>query len=68
MQMMVEVIGFGIGIPKTNIQVSTVNIAKFYVRHGLNDRNPARFNVQDLIAIGSKSGTFFINRDSYKVV
>jgi hypothetical protein len=60
MQMMVEVIGFGIGIPKTNIQVSTVNIAKFYLRHGLHDKKPARLNVQDLIAIGSKSGTFLL--------
>jgi hypothetical protein len=60
MQMMVEVIGFGLGIPKTNIQVSTLNIAKFYLRHGLHDKSPTRFNVQDLIAIGNKSGTFLL--------
>lgn len=58
MQMMVEIMGFGIGIPKTKLQVSAMNISKFYIRHGVLNKNPVKLNVQDLISIGGKSGTF----------
>jgi hypothetical protein len=58
MQMQIGTIGFGIGIPKTKVQLGAANIAKFYIRQGLYDKNPARLNVQDLFSIGGKSGTF----------
>lgn len=55
MQMAIGAIGFGIGIPRTKVQVGAGNIAKFYVRKGPLDKNPGRFHVQDLISIGGKS-------------
>lgn len=37
MQMKIGAIGAGVGIPRTDLQVSALNIVKFYLRHGLYD-------------------------------
>jgi hypothetical protein len=61
MQMKLGIVGCGVGIPKTNLGVGAVNIAKLYFRNNPNDKKPAKLNVQDLISIGGKSGAFLIS-------
>lgn len=58
MQMMIGTVGFGIGVPRTKVQMGALNFTKFYIRKGPHDKNPARLHVQDLFSIGGKSGTF----------
>ncbi len=57
MQMLLASNGAGIGIPKTNLQVST-NTTKIYFRHGANDPNVVRLVVDDKLCLGGKSGVF----------
>lgn len=57
MQMLLASNGAGIGIPKTNIQIST-NTTKIYLRHGDNDPNIVRLIVDDMLCVGGKTGVF----------
>jgi hypothetical protein len=61
MQMKIGVVGLGIGIPRTNLQVSAMNIVKLYLRHSQHDKNIAKLDVHDLISVGGKSGAFIFS-------
>ena len=61
MQMKIGVVGLGVGIPRTNIQVSAFNIVKLYLRHGLYDTKIVKLDVHDLISAGGKSGAFIFS-------
>ena len=58
MQMKVGAVGIGIGIPRTNVQVSAINIVKLDLRHGLNDNKIVRLGVNDMLSVGGRSGAF----------
>jgi hypothetical protein len=55
--MLFGTVGFGLGIPKTKIEVGGLNILKFYLRASPQSAIQ-RFQVVDLINIGGKSGSF----------
>ena len=57
MQMLLASNGAGIGIPKTNIQIST-NAVKIYLRHGDNDPIIVRLIVDYKLCVGGKTGVF----------
>lgn len=61
MQMKIGVVGLGVGIPLTNLQVSALNIVKLYLRQSQNDNRVVKLDVHDLISVGGKSGAFIIS-------
>lgn len=61
MQMKIGVVGFGAGIPKTNLGIGVLNMAKLYFRHSLVDKNIVRLQINDLISLGGKSGSFIFS-------
>jgi hypothetical protein len=66
MQMKLGGTGIGVGVPRTNLQVSGMNIIKFYFREGAKDSKVKKFGVHDLISIGNKSGAFIFSAFSTK--
>ncbi|MCP3931193.1 MAG: hypothetical protein GY705_19080 [Bacteroidetes bacterium] len=56
--MKIGIMGLGIGIPETKIEVGALNMAKLYFRQNLNDAKLTKLDVRDLISFGGKSGTF----------
>lgn len=60
MQMRVGVVGCGIGIPKTNLEVSALNIGMLYFRRYPKDPEETILTVRDLLTYGGKSGTFLV--------
>ncbi len=58
MQMMIEIWGAGIGVPKTNLEIGAFNGARISFRRALGLPSMSRLSVRDLISLGSKSGTF----------
>lgn len=58
MQMKIGCIGAGIGIPKTPIGISAMNMVKMFFRHGPTDRNEICLNINDHLCVGGKSGAF----------
>lgn len=58
MQMKIGSVGFGVGIPRTNLQVSAINMVKLYLRHGLYDKNIVKLGVNDMVSVGGRSGAF----------
>jgi hypothetical protein len=59
--MKIGTIGFGVGIPRTNLQVSAINIVKIYLRHGPNDNNIVKLGVNDMVSVGGRSGAFIFS-------
>jgi hypothetical protein len=49
MQMKLGGTGIGVGVPRTNLQVSGMNIIKFYFREGAKDSKVKKIGVHDLI-------------------
>ncbi len=56
--MKIGTVGFGIGIPRTNLGVSVLNIGKMFFRNGINDPKEKALLIHDLISVCGKSGTF----------
>jgi hypothetical protein len=61
MQMKIGTVGFGVGIPRTNLQVSAANMVKIYLRHSPNDNNIVKLGVNDMLSVGGKSGAFLVS-------
>lgn len=58
MEMRIGAMGCGIGIPKTNLEISAANIGMLYFRRFKNDPEEVILTVRDMISLGGKSGTF----------
>ena len=59
MQMKIGAVGIGVGIPRTNLQVSAINMVKIYLRHGPNDNNIVRLGVNDMLSVGGGGRVLF---------
>jgi len=52
MQMKIGAVGLGVGIPRTNLQLSALNIVKLYLRLGQYDDKIVKLDVHNLISAG----------------
>lgn len=60
MEMKIGVMGCGIGLPRTNLEVSGANIGMLYFRRFKNDPETVILAIRDMISVGGKSGTFLV--------
>ncbi len=60
MQMSIGIVSFGIGIPRTNLEISGGNLAMLYFRRFVGDPEEKALLLSDKFCVGGKSGTFLL--------